>query len=349
VTVSFQRATKKQARLRMAIDGPSGSGKTYTALVFAFALAEAGRVALIDTEHGSASKYADLFPPFDTLELDKFDPRLYIEGIQAAEAAGYEVIVIDSLSHAWEGEGGILELHDQATKRSQSGNSFTAWKDITPIQRQLVEGMLQSSCHIIATMRSKMDYIQTTDEKGRSVIRKVGLAPVQRQGMEYEFDILCDMDADHNLVVSKTRCFAIADQVICKPTAAWFAPIRAWVTEGAPIPPPAPKLAEATTTGNGTQAGATSGNGKQPKSSAVVDQYLAQYVTTKKGPENWALTIRNRFSLDETKALVILGVENLTQYAGTVGDALHTLQLWDAEQAQIPQAAPAEAAQDGAA
>lgn len=239
MAASFTKATKRQARLRMAIDGPSGSGKTYTALTFAFALGD--KVALIDTEHGSASKYADIFPAFDVLELETFHPQQYIDGITAAEAAGYDVLVIDSLSHAWEGEGGILELHDQATRRSGSGNSFTAWKDITPLQRKLVEGMLGSSCHIIATMRSKMDYIQTTDEKGRSVIKKVGMAPVQRQGMEYEFDVVVDMDVEHNLIVSKTRCYLIADQVVNKPTVAWFAPVKTWLSEGLPALPPQPK------------------------------------------------------------------------------------------------------------
>lgn len=238
MAVTFNRATKKQARLRMAIDGPSGSGKTYTALVAAFALAQdSGKVAVIDTEHGSASKYADLFPPFDVLELSTFHPQQYVDGIEAAEQAGYTIIIIDSLSHAWEGEGGVLELHDQATKRSNSGNSFTAWKDITPIHRRLVEAMLQSSCHIIATMRSKMEYLQTEDEKGKKIVKKVGLAPIQRQGIEYEMDIVADMDLDHNMVISKTRCFAIADQVVSKPTAAWFTAIRHWLTDGAPIPP----------------------------------------------------------------------------------------------------------------
>jgi hypothetical protein len=151
------------------------------------------------------------------------------------------VVIIDSLSHAWEGVGGVLEMHDQATKRSASGNSFTTWKDITPLHRKLVEAMLQSPCHVIATMRSKMEYIQTEDDKGRKIIKKVGLAPIQRQGMEYEMDIVADMDIEHNMVISKTRCHLIADQVVSKPTAAWFTTLRRWLTDGAPVPPPTPK------------------------------------------------------------------------------------------------------------
>jgi hypothetical protein len=231
--VAFQKATKKQSKLRMAIDGPSGSGKTFTGLTFACALANGGRVAVIDTERGSASKYADMFD-FDVLELDNYHPQQYIDGIQAAEDAGYDVILIDSLSHAWEGEGGVLDLHDQATKRTGGNNSWAAWKDITPIHRNLVDAMLQSKCHVIVTMRSKMEYVQGADDKGKAIIKKVGMAPVQRQGMEYEFDIVADMDTDHNMIVSKSRCFAVADAVVSKPTAAWFQAVKTWLTDGAP-------------------------------------------------------------------------------------------------------------------
>jgi len=158
--LTFTRATKKQARLRMALDGPSGAGKTYTGLLSAFALAEAtgARVAVIDTEHASASKYADMFPEFDVLELDEFSPETYTEAIRLAERVGYGVLLIDSLSHAWDGVGGALEQVDKAAARNQ-GNSYTAWRDVTPLHRQMVEAILQSNCHIIATMRSKMEYV----------------------------------------------------------------------------------------------------------------------------------------------------------------------------------------------
>ena len=226
----FQKATKKQARLRMAIDGPSGSGKTYTALTFATALANGGRVAVIDTERGSASLYADEFD-FDVLELSEFSPEAYTEGIKAAESAGYDVIVLDSLSHAWEGKGGILEIHDKETSRNRSGNSWTAWREVTPRHRALVDAILQSKGHVIATMRSKMDYIQTT-ENGKTKIKKVGLAPIQRQGMEYEFTIVADMDVDHNMIVSKSRCKIVADDVVKKPGADWMAKVRVWLESG---------------------------------------------------------------------------------------------------------------------
>lgn len=235
MNVQFKKAVKQQLKARIALDGPSGSGKTYSALIAATVLAQGEPIAVIDTERGSASLYADKFA-FDVLELKTFDPRLYIEAIEAAEKAGYSVIVIDSLSHAWEGEGGALDLVDQAAKRQQ-GNSYTAWKDVTPIQRKLVDTMLQSSCHIIATMRSKMEYSQEKDEKtGKTTIRKVGMAPIQRQGMEYEFTVVGDMDIDHNLVISKTRCEPLTDVVVNRPGPALWEKFLAWLNSGEAAP-----------------------------------------------------------------------------------------------------------------
>ncbi len=252
---SFVRATKQQIKLRMAIDGPSGSGKTFTGLVAATALAGGKPIAVIDTEAGSAKKYADMFT-FDVLELTNFHPQHYIDGIRDAEDAGYAVILIDSLSHAWEGEGGLLEEHEKATAREPGRNSYTAWRSVTPIQRDLVEAMLQSRCHIIATMRSKMEYLQTEDSSGKKRIEKVGMAPIQRAGMEYEFDVGADMDLQHNMIISKSRCFAIADQVANKPTAKWFDVLRAWLGSGAPVVEQ-PKAPATTTTTEGGDGHAT--------------------------------------------------------------------------------------------
>ena len=226
----FQKARKTQSKLRLAIDGPSGAGKTYTALIAASAMANGGKIAVIDTERNSASLYADKFN-FDVACLDNFNPKNYIKTIHEAEQAGYAVIVIDSLSHAWEGEGGVLDMHEDATRRSTSGNSYTAWKDVTPVHRELVDTILQSPVHVICTMRSKMDYLQT-EENGKKVIKKVGMAPIQRAGMEYEFTIVGDMDTDHNFIVSKSRCDFIADAVVKKPDTAFFKKILDWLNSG---------------------------------------------------------------------------------------------------------------------
>lgn len=211
----FQKATKAKARLRMALLGPSGAGKTYSALNIAKHIG--GRVALVDTEHGSASKYADVFD-FDTLELESFNPDRYIEAIETAEEGGYDILIIDSLSHAWAGKDGVLEFVDRTAERSQSGNRYIAWGKGTPLHNRLVEKLLGCNLHLIVTMRVKMEYVQEKDDHtGKTTIRKVGLQPVQRDGVEYEFDVIGDIDMDNSLTIGKTRCSALFGQVFPKP------------------------------------------------------------------------------------------------------------------------------------
>lgn len=234
MAIQFKQAVKAQSFLRMALTGPSGAGKTYTALLLATALAGDKRVAVIDTERGSASKYADLFG-FDVLELDSFHPDRYIEAIQAAAQAGYGAVVIDSLTHAWTGTGGALELHDQAVKRQKTQNSYTAWADITPIQNRLVNAITGAPLHVIATMRSKTEYVQDKNERGGTTIRKVGMAPIQRDGMEYEFDIVGDLDTDNTMVVSKSRCSALANGVFSKPGGNVAQALITWLHGEAPV------------------------------------------------------------------------------------------------------------------
>lgn len=234
--MTFKPATREKSRLRMTIDGPAGSGKTYTALRFAHALAQAygGKIAFIDTEHGSASKYVGDSPDgitwqFDVVELTSFSPEQYTQLIQEASKDGnYSVLVIDSLSHAWEGVGGALEIKDRA-----SGNNYTAWRTVTPIHNRMVDAILQSPLHIITTMRSRMEYVQDTNEQGRVVaVRRVGMAPVQRPGTEYEFDVVIDIDYAHIATISKSRCPAIADMKAEKPGPALMQPIIEWLQSG---------------------------------------------------------------------------------------------------------------------
>lgn len=230
----FTKAVKHDAKLRLAIAGPSGSGKTFSALAIATGLG--GPIAFVDTEHGSASKYADIFD-FDVAEMHApYHPDKFIKAIQGAAEAGYKVVILDSMTHAWNGEGGLLELVEQATKRQKTPNSYTAWHDVTPIQNKLIEAIVSTNIHIIATMRSKQEYVQEKDNNGRSTIRKVGMAPIQRDGFEYEFDIFFDMDTDNNAVVSKTRCSALAGQVIAKPGAQVAKTLKNWLSSDAPKP-----------------------------------------------------------------------------------------------------------------
>lgn len=250
----FRKAVKQEAKLRLAIAGPSGSGKTYTSLAIATALG--GPVAVVDTEHGSASKYADVFD-FDTLRLTPpYHPDRFVEAIEAAASEGYNVVVLDSLSHAWNGTGGLLEIVDQIAIRMKTSNTYAAWKDATPLQNRLVEAILRADLHVIATMRSKQDYVQEQDDRGRTRIRKLGMAPVQRDGFEYEFDVFMDMDMDNNGIIGKTRCPALTNRVFAKPGAdiagilsEWLAgepaPVRQAQEKQPSIPPVDPKLDKA--------------------------------------------------------------------------------------------------------
>lgn len=235
----FKKATKAKAKLKLAIIGPSGSGKTYTALNIAKYLG--GKTAVIDTEHGSASKYADVFE-FDTLELETFSPETYIEALNAAIKAGYENVIIDSLSHAWMGKDGALELVDRAKKRSQSQNSFTAWADVTPLQNRMIDAIVAASANLIVTMRSKTEYVMETNERGKQTPRKIGLAPIQRDGLEYEFDVFAEMTIENEMIVSKTRCPALNGLVIPKPGKQVADTLKEWLSDGVdkPAAKPAP-------------------------------------------------------------------------------------------------------------
>lgn len=250
--MEFKRATKAQARLRLALQGPSGSGKTYSGLAIGSALAHlaGSRLAVVDTERGSAAKYAGANGfDFDTLELaDDQSPRAYREAIEAAERSGYSVILIDSLSHAWAGRGGALEQVDRAA--GGSGNSFAAWRKVTPEHNRLVDAILASPAHIIVTMRSKTEYVLEEDSRGKKTPRKIGMAPVMRDGIEYEFDLVGEINLDHALTVTKSRSSALADQFFDRPGRAFAERVWAWLRDGidAPalaVPQPAAQQVEA--------------------------------------------------------------------------------------------------------
>lgn len=238
----FQKATKYASRARVALCGPSGSGKTYTALAIATAMHD--RVAVIDTERGSASKYADLFP-FDVLELDSFSPGNYVQALQDAASEGYGAIIVDSLSHAWFGKDGAIEQVDRAAARDPRGNSFTAWREVTPQQNALVDAMLRVPAHLIVTMRTKTEYVME-QKGGKQVPRKVGMAPIQRDGLEYEFDVVGEMNLDNNMVISKTRCPKLAAGLFHHPGKDVAAVLLEWLAgDERPVVAKAPDVAPA--------------------------------------------------------------------------------------------------------
>lgn len=203
MTIQFQKAKRSQARLRLALAGPSGSGKTYSALLLAKGIG--GRVAVIDTEQGSASLY-DTLLDFDVLNLQPpYRPERFIEAIKAAEEAGYDIIVIDSITHEWNGSGGCLELNDEIARTKYRGNTWSAWNETTPRHRAFVDAILASKCHVIATMRTKTETAQV-DEGGRKTVKKLGTKTEQRDGAEYEFTTVLDLVHDgHAATVSKDR------------------------------------------------------------------------------------------------------------------------------------------------
>jgi hypothetical protein len=252
--MSFRKAQKEQGKLRLAIGAPAGCGKTWTSLAIATALGRMtresglgeGRIALIDSERGSSELYADTFS-FDVCNLDSFSPLEYVAKIRDAERAGYDLIVIDSLSHAWAGKDGALEQQTRASQ-AQGANKFTAWASVTPKQNQLIDAMTGSSSHVIATMRQKTEFVQEKDEAGKVQIRKVGLQFVQRDQIDFEFTLVGEIDREHTMTISKTRIKTIPlNSQHEKPGESLARELWSWLRSGAaPTPHPvAPVTASA--------------------------------------------------------------------------------------------------------
>lgn len=276
MAIQFKQATRKQIKAKIAIPGPTNGGKTYTALIFAVMLAKdlGGRVAVLDSE-GKAALYSDTFA-FDVITPDMFtppylhSPETYMAIIDMAVAHGYGCLVIDSLSHEWMGRGGILEIVDDAKLKVK--NEFSAWNGPSQRHRALIAKIVSAPIHIVCTLRSEMAYVIEPGRDGRgSQPRAVGLAPEQRKGAEYEFDVILTLDSDGNGVITKTRCKALRG-VISRAGEIndyWHMPVVetlvTWLNEGAPadredeiaappIPQPEAPVPDVRNTGNGTNA-----------------------------------------------------------------------------------------------
>ncbi|MGI5829806.1 MAG: AAA family ATPase [Bradymonadia bacterium] len=242
----FKKATKQALHIKLAISGPSGSGKTYSALRLARGLG--GKVAVLDTENRSASLYADHFD-FDTYDVTDprgYPPEYFIAAIQNAQDAGYATLIIDSLSHEWMGKGGCLEIVDRLSKTSAyKGNSYAAWGEVTPRHRALIDAILAAQIHIIATMRSKVEYA-INKESGKTKIEKLGMESIQREGMDYEFTTIFELDRDsHMASAGKDRTNLFSDpHVITEETgkriAAWLSSDTAQAAEASFKPAQAP-------------------------------------------------------------------------------------------------------------
>jgi AAA domain len=223
-------ATRDDILIRAGLCGPAGSGKTYSALLMGTMLVELlgfDNVWLIDSENRSSLKYAYsektgrgfhfkvvFLPP------DNYSPTMYMDALEHCESQGARLIIIDSLSHAWNGTNGVLEQVDQFTKRSRSKNAFTeGWREMSPVQNKLIQRILSSPAHILLTLRAKVDWVVGDNEQGKKAPTKVGMAPIQREGVDYEPDLMFDLSVPENrATVSKTRCDRIGPgEVFDKP------------------------------------------------------------------------------------------------------------------------------------
>jgi hypothetical protein len=240
MTVTFIPATREASKARIALAGPSGSGKTYTALTLATAL---GTTAVVDTERGSASKYAGINGwEFSTITPQSFAPLSLVEALSSASGAGFEVVVVDSLSHYWMGTDGMLE---QVDRRTKGGNNFSGWKEAGPDERRMLDALVSYPGHVIVTLRVKTEYVIEENDKGKKAPRKVGLKPIQRDGIEYEFDVVADIDHDNVLTVTKSRIPSLSQAVISKPGPELADTITEWLAEGEAAPGPLEYRAQA--------------------------------------------------------------------------------------------------------
>lgn len=231
----FKKAQRKQAKLRLLLAGPAGSGKTMSALLLAKGLG--GRIAVIDTERGSASLYSDVVE-FDTLEFNPpYSPERYIAALEGAAKGGYAVVIIDSTTPEWGGSGGCLEINEAIAQAKYRGNTWSAWNETTPRHRSFIDAINQSPLHVIATCRTKTETVQGDDKK----IKKLGMKYEQREGFEYEFSVALDLEhAGHYAVATKdrTRLF-VGDPFVVSPETG--EKLAAWLNSGAELAPEAPR------------------------------------------------------------------------------------------------------------
>ena len=239
--MQLQKATRKKSKLRLNLSGPAGSGKTYSALLMARGLVGSwDKVAVIDTENGSASLY-DHLGSFQVIDLAApFSPERYIQAIDMCVKAGIECIIIDSSSHEWSGAGGCIEINEGLASAKYRGNTWSAWSETTPRHDAFVQKVLQCDAHVITCTRSKMETVMTDDKK----VKKLGMKDIQRDGWEYELTVSLSIDRDtHKATASKdrTEVFERMEPFIITEVTGEL--IRKWCEQG--VEPPKPTLTDA--------------------------------------------------------------------------------------------------------
>jgi hypothetical protein len=231
--LQLRKATRKKAKIRLGLSAVSGGGKTYSAILIAKGLCgDLSKVAIIDTENGSADLYAHL-GDFNVLPLTApFSPERYIEAIRSCEKAGMEVIIIDSITHEWDGKGGCLEIVESL------GGKYQDWARVTPRHQEFVNAILHSACHIITTVRRKQDYEMTKDNSGKLKVEKAGLKEITREGFEYELTANLEIDQRHNAKASKDRTGLFMGKPEFVPSEKTGEMIAEWCESGEDIPAP---------------------------------------------------------------------------------------------------------------
>lgn len=209
--MKLEAAKRSASYMKICLSGTSGSGKTYSSLLLARGLTDAwSKICVIDTEQRSASLYTQL-GDFNVINLEPpFHPSRYIEALAVALAGKMEVIIIDSISHEWSGKGGCLELHEQTIQRMKVPNSFSAWSTITPLHQGFLDAITQCNAHVICTARSKTEYV-LVERNGKQTPQKVGMAPITRDGFEFEMSIHFEVDQAHQVFCSKDRTGLFVD------------------------------------------------------------------------------------------------------------------------------------------
>jgi hypothetical protein len=246
------QATKKAAKARLMVYGVSGSGKTWTSLMIAERLCPpGGKIGLLDTEAGSASKYADEFTFFAQGMKPPFTPQRFVSVVDAAAAAGVDVFLIDGVSPFWSGKGGVLSIVDESRQRGPAGG----WKDGTPAQQSIIEAIVNAPMHVIVTCRAKSETVIEQEPGKPATIRKVGMKPDQRDGFDYEFDVVLYLDLDHSAKIEKSRMPRQVGLTIepdptgtidPQPIAEWAGDFAGWLSSGEEVVAPPPAAVEPT-------------------------------------------------------------------------------------------------------
>ncbi len=228
--MQLRKATRQKAKIRLGLSAVSGGGKTYSALLIAYGMVgDWSKIAVIDTENNSADLYAHL-GDYNVLQLNApYSPERYIEAIQACASSGMECVIIDSITHEWDGKGGCLEIVDKL------GGKYQDWAKVTPRHQAFIDAILNAPMHMITTVRRKQDYEMTKEASGKIKVEKAGLKEVTREGFEYELTCNLELDQNHNATASKDRTGLFSGKPAFVPSIETGKMIAEWCDSGVDV------------------------------------------------------------------------------------------------------------------